>query len=518
MVTSPPIAPPANAVVVLLDSLNRHLLGAYGGTEFATPNLDRFAAQSVRFTNHFTGSLPCMPARHDILCGQLDFLWKPWGSVELWEDTVVYELHRSGVTTMLVSDHPHLFETGGENYHVDFMGWEYERGQGGDTWKTRPDPSWMGAPVFGFFPVEEYHRSRGWFGGEDGFPGPRTMARAAQWIDENAGWHDRFLLFVDEFDPHEPFDTPDAYASLYDPDWEGPHLVHPPYMVGAIDRGDMTERQGRQVRACYGAKLTMIDHWFGRVLEALDRNGLADTTAVVVCTDHGHYLGDRRLVGHDGAATDIWGKPGVPVFEPMGHIPLMVRVPGVAASDCDALTTSVDLCATIADLFDVVLRQRTSGRSLLPLIRGETTSIRDWALTGVWGREVHLVDRRATYARGPVGENAPLSMWSNRWSTMPTRALSRRDELPMPDDRAVLARMPGSDIPVIRQPFVVGDRLPYWAATRFTGNHLYDRADDPDEEHNLAGSRREAEMAELLRVALLEMEAPPDQLVRLGLA
>jgi hypothetical protein len=109
-------------------------------------------------------------------------------------------------------------------------------------------------------------------------------------------------------------------------------------------------------------------------------------------------------------------------------------------------------------------------------------------------------------------------MWSNRWSTMPTRALSRRDELPMPDDRAVLARMPGSDIPVIRQPFVVGDRLPYWAATRFTGNHLYDRGDDPGEEHNLAGTRREAEMAELLRVALLEMEAPPDQLVRLGLS
>jgi len=53
--------------VVLLDSLNRHLLGSYGGTEFATPNLDRFAASSVRFDSHYTGSLPCMPARHDLL-------------------------------------------------------------------------------------------------------------------------------------------------------------------------------------------------------------------------------------------------------------------------------------------------------------------------------------------------------------------------------------------------------------------------------------------------------------------
>ena len=57
-----------NAIVVLLDSLNRHMIGDYGGTEFETPNIDRFAQRAVRFNRHFTGSLPCMPARHDILC------------------------------------------------------------------------------------------------------------------------------------------------------------------------------------------------------------------------------------------------------------------------------------------------------------------------------------------------------------------------------------------------------------------------------------------------------------------
>lgn len=60
-------------MVVLLESLNRHMIGASGGTEFDTPNLDRRAARSVRFTNHHTGSLPCMPARHDLLVGALDF-------------------------------------------------------------------------------------------------------------------------------------------------------------------------------------------------------------------------------------------------------------------------------------------------------------------------------------------------------------------------------------------------------------------------------------------------------------
>ena len=63
-----------NAIVILLDSLNRHMLGSYGGREFATPNLDRLAQRSLRFTRHYAASLPCMPARHDILCGAWDFL------------------------------------------------------------------------------------------------------------------------------------------------------------------------------------------------------------------------------------------------------------------------------------------------------------------------------------------------------------------------------------------------------------------------------------------------------------
>src|SRR3972149_1289688 len=101
---------PRNAIVIMLDSLNRHMLGAYGGGEFQTPNLDRFAARSLRFDKHYAGSLPCLPARHDILCGALDFLWKPWGSVEIWEDSPTYHLRQAAPVSQLISDHPHLFE------------------------------------------------------------------------------------------------------------------------------------------------------------------------------------------------------------------------------------------------------------------------------------------------------------------------------------------------------------------------------------------------------------------------
>jgi arylsulfatase A-like enzyme len=453
-----------------------------------------------------------MPARHDILCGALDFLWRPWGSVEIWERTITAYLREAGVTTMLVSDHPHLFETGGENYHTDFSAWEYERGHENDPWKTRPDPSWAGAPRWdargNLVPSHMlYELSRGYFRDEADFPGPRTMSAAARWVESSATYHERFLLFVDEFDPHEPFDTPEEYMRRYDADWDGPHLIWPPYVVDGLRRGLLTERQARQLRACYGAKLTMIDHWFGRLIAAIDASGRADETAIIVCTDHGHYLGEK----------DIWGKPGVPVYETMGHIPLMVAWPGIEPADRDALTTSVDIFATLCDIFGVTPEHRTHGRSLVPLIEGRSRSIRDWVLSGVWGREVHLVDRVHKYARAPEGENFPLSMWSNRWSTMPIHHAVANYRLPLPDGRATLARMPGSSVPVIRQPFVKGDNVPYWALTRFSGNHLYRLDLDPGEEENRRGEPLEREVADLLRQALTELEAPPDQFERLGL-
>ncbi len=152
------------------------------------------------------------------------------------------------------------------------------------------------------------------------------------------------------------------------------------------------------------------------------------------------------------------------------------------------------------------------------LLNGDAASVRDHVLCGVWGREVHLIDGDVKYARAPEGDNAPLSMWSNRWSTMPVPGVPEELLMPRPDGRAFLDRMPGSDVPVLRQPFRPGDLIPFWGAGRFSGSHLYDLREDPAEERNLAGSARETQLAERLRAALVEVDAPADQLERLGLA
>ena len=505
---------PKKAVVVLLDSLNRHMLGCYGGDEFLTPNLDRLAKRAVKFNNHYTGSLPCMPARHDILVGAMDFLWRPWGSIELWERPITYYLKRKGVPTQLFSDHPHLFETGGENYHTDFFAWDYTRGHESDPWKTREDPSWVGAPTL---PAKEkypqlgkklvYDVSRTWFKEELDFPGPRTMQSTADWLKQNGNFHDEFLVFVDEFDPHEPFDTPEPWTNKYDPDWDDELIIWPPYAIGGVETGVIDARQGHHIRANYGSKLSMIDHWFGKILDEMDAGNLWDDTLFILCTDHGHYLGEK----------DLWGKPRVPQYETLGHTPLMIAAPGVAPREVDALTTNVDIHATLADVFGLDIQYVTHGKSLLPLIYEQQTSVREYAIGGIFGQWVQIQDGTNKYARAPIGSGFPLSMWSNRWSTMPVPPMPGL-RLPNPDRRAYLDFMPGSDIPVIRQPFQEGDLLPFWSMDpQIDDHHLYCIQDDPMEENNMLGSALEKQMSDLLHHALTEVEAPAEQFARLGL-
>jgi hypothetical protein len=78
--------------------------------------------------------------------------------------------------------------------------------------------------------------------------------------------------------------------------------------------------------------------------------------------------------------------------------------------------------------------------------------------------------------------------------------------------------MPGSTVPVLRQPFQAGDFLPYWAYTEFDGDKLFVPDEDPGEEHNLVGDAREKALLDELGDALREIDAPDDQFVRLGLA
>ena len=109
---------------------------------------------------------------------------------------------------------------------------------------------------------------------------------------------------------------------------------------------------------------------------------------------------------------------------------------------------------------------------------------------------------------------------------MPLHVLDPELALPLPDDRAVLDRMPGSTVPVIRQPWGAGDGLPFWAWADFDGSHLWDRVEDPAETRRPGRPRRRRGSAagppptrpRSCASPCVELDAPDDQFVRLGLA
>ncbi|MCG8509950.1 MAG: sulfatase-like hydrolase/transferase, partial [Rhodospirillales bacterium] len=123
------------AVLLLFDSLNRMALSCYGGA-VPTPNFDRLAQKAVLFENHYTGSLPCMPARRDHHTGRYNFFHSSWGPLEPFDNSYSRLLSAErGVYTHLVTDHFHYFEDGGLCYHNTFDSWINIRGQEYDPWK-----------------------------------------------------------------------------------------------------------------------------------------------------------------------------------------------------------------------------------------------------------------------------------------------------------------------------------------------------------------------------------------------
>ncbi len=500
-----------NLIFISIDSLNRHFLDVYEQrSEFRieAPNFLRFAQKAAVFDCHYAGSLPCMPARREYFAGVQEFLWRPWGPMEPFDMSLAQAARKAGCITQLVTDHFHYFQHGSNGYYQDYHGFEFIRGHEYDAWKTAPvdpdpillrqikadlprDPQFINRAV--------YARNVAGFHSEEDFFGPKVFSATAEWLEHNHR-HEKWALVVDSFDIHEPFHCPEPYASMYtDENPRDPELVNWPY-YGRIDQGQsqLTERQVAFVRAQYAGKLTMIDRWFGRVLDKLDQLKLWDNTMVIVTTDHGHYLGEHGWMG----------KPNAPLYNVLASTPLLIWHPHSSkmGSRISALTSAVDLYATMLEAIGAQTPANTHSRSLMPLLRGETDSHREWALYGYWGSTVNVTDGRYTYlhpCRTDVMAYTYSTMMINphRWFLPPQS-----------QDEAEAGRfLPYTDSPVWRYPAM--------SYTRHDQPMLFDVRNDPKQTEDLAGqaNQDEARLRELLGEALRQLQAPAEQFHRLDL-
>jgi arylsulfatase A-like enzyme len=279
-----------NAIVILCDTLRRDHCGPYhhgrplnqvGGPDqpdwvVPTPNLDRLARMGTVFDNCYTSSTPCMPARRDLYTGCYEFLRRGWGPLEDDDLDLPGQLsprpsksiQRYGEgehVSYLVTDHLCLWTNGSGNYHMNYSGFDFIRGNQEDPWTAAP-VEFEAPEIDKLGKLERYFRNKHFFGSEEKDSCvARVFTRASEWLKRNHQ-HQDFYLHIDSYDPHEPWDPPEELVKMFDPkgyDVEG-WTSHPPY---ARWREWMNEEQFDSYRARYAAKVVLMDRWLGRLLD-----------------------------------------------------------------------------------------------------------------------------------------------------------------------------------------------------------------------------------------------------------
>ena len=367
-----------NVILVTSDTLRRDHLGCYGNDWIHTPNLDRLAAESFVFDRAYAASFPTVPNRLDVLTGRYTCTNLRWQPLPPNEVTIPQVLGAAGYTSMMIVDTPHIMQAG---FHFDrgFSGWEWIRGQENDRWRTWPrDPALPAAPEKLREPehtVKQHLRNTAVRRGEQDCFCAQTMRTAAAWLEENR-MLDRFFLYVDTFDPHEPWDAPQHYVDLYDPGYEGDEVFYPRY--GPADY--LTKAELKHLRALYAAEVTLVDRWVGHLLRRVEELGLLDSTALVFTTDHGFYHGEHGLTGK----SIIWsgGYASCPLYEEVAHIPLLIRLPGqTKGRRIAAYAQPPDLLPTIVALTGADHPGTMNGHSLLPLMEAKGRPVRRLCIT-----------------------------------------------------------------------------------------------------------------------------------------
>ena len=363
-----------NILLITLDQFRAECIGAAGHPLARTPNLDRLAADGVRFTNHFSNCAPCAPGRASLLTG----LWQmnhrvtnngaplsdalPMLPRQLraagydptlfgYSDTALdpatlapddprrtsYEQPMSGFSAGVLLDDDigpwidWLVEHGHERptQHRDiYEPAEVEIPAGrGATWRPAAYAAEHSEAAF-------------------------LTETALDWLASPDRGEDPWCAHLSYLRPHPPYLAPAPYNDMFDPADMADPVRHPtiedeaavhPFMAGAlmIVPSPADDVDQRQLRATYLGMIAEVDHQIGVLLDGLDALGAREETLVVLTSDHGEQLGDHWLVEKLG------------FYDQSYRIPLIIRYPGVVAEPgrvVEVFTENVDIAPTLLDL------------------------------------------------------------------------------------------------------------------------------------------------------------------------
>lgn len=366
-----------------MDQLRWDALGCANNPIVQTPNIDRLATEGVRAEHFFVHSPMCQPSRASLITGRYPrnngVRWN-WYDLPKSETTLPAILSKAGYHTMALGkmhftpiQEMHGFD---ERVFVEGkMFSDYDdyrsclREQGLDKQYFEHVARWANTANFGAdtFPL-----------GDDNYIDTYIGRNGAHAIDNCSKLP--FFAWLSFCNPHMPFDPPEPFDTLYDPqnigipaDFGIDQMSRvPEYRTssGQMDFGDLSAAKLRKVIANYYGSITLVDREIGRILKVLEKREILENTVIIFLADHGEMLGHRNV---------LW--KGRMLYDHITRTPFIIRYPkeltgGQIVSD---LVQAVDVMPTILDFAGVDGHAGMQGRSMRRLLRKDAVQWRQWA-------------------------------------------------------------------------------------------------------------------------------------------
>lgn len=370
----------ADVIVIVADSLRQDHVGVYAGPECParTPHIDALLSDGVVFDNMYPEGLPTIPARTEWATGNGTLAGRSWQPLSSTDVTCAEILPHERYITALITDNYHYFKPG-QNFHRGYLEWQWIRGQEYDAYCTAParkrrvEDHWKDS-----FPkdwrgllrivCQNFDEA---FEPQD-FPCHKTFERAAEWIRRNGTQTAPLFLWVETFDPHEPWIPPRQFDLYGDPTYTGKDYVLPP---GGLASRHFTSEEIARIRSLYAGEVSYVDAMVGEFTQVLKDVGRYDDSVIFFLSDHGHPLADhgKFLKGTDRMYSELL------------KVPFGLKLPGelTAGRRIKQLVQFPDVLPTLLDAAGLGNNATAmQGSSLLPLIRGDVARLRATTISG----------------------------------------------------------------------------------------------------------------------------------------
>ncbi len=481
-----------NVIIITTDQMRVDSMSAYGSAFTHTPNLDRLGVEGAICSRAYTVNPVCTPARASLFSGQYPSRHGAWnvGMNTPGDVTMIsHHLAGGGYRTHYVgkmhfqpfgadggqsAESREDWESGITDWQTPYYGFEtVEIALGHATYgMVGHYGDWVRSQVSEeqFEKLKKARRlSEMGFGGEaHDWEIPLHLHNSVWTADRSIAFLEEqdesqpFLLAIGFEDPHHPHAVPVSFEDRVDPadvplpryepgelDDQPPHfrIAHEGGLEESAFRGEfhvagqgsgadfrrVSEEDARLARAYYYTLVRLIDQQMGRIVDCLDRCGLAQNTIVVFTTDHGELLGDHGL----------WMK-GPFLYEPLVNIPMLIRWPEVipAGQRVDGLINQVDIVPTILSAIGEPVPAEVDGMDMMPMLNGKAREVRDSVIVECVDdpaklrlKTVITQDRKLTLYHGhDFGELYDLAsdpgeirnLWDDRSYLADRRRLTRR--------------------------------------------------------------------------------------------